>query len=61
MLRSTIVFMAITFVGILLGVTQLAGIPFEIGKMLLGIFFVFALIGFIASMITDCKASSILP
>ncbi len=59
--RTPIVFMAIAFASILLGITQFAGIPFEVGKMLIGIFLIFALISFIVCMIAGCKASSTLP
>ena len=52
MLRAAIVFFALALVAILLGATGFAGVSMDIGKMLLGIFLVLAIISFVGSMLT---------
>lgn len=61
MLRASIVFFSIALIAILLGATGFAGVSMEIGKVLLGVFLVLAIISFIASMITGRTSTNILP
>lgn len=60
MLRAAIVFFALALVAILLGATGFAGISMDIGKMLLGIFLVLAIISFVGSMLTG-RSTKTLP
>jgi uncharacterized membrane protein YtjA (UPF0391 family) len=52
MLRAAIVFFALALIAILLGATGFAGLSMDIGKTLLGIFLVLAIISFIGSLLT---------
>ncbi len=55
MLRIAIGFFVLGLVAILLGANGVAGMSFEIGKNLLFVFLVLAVISFIASMVTGRK------
>lgn len=55
MLRIAIGFFVLGLVAILLGANGIAGMSFEIGKNLLFVFLVLAVISFIASMVTGRK------
>jgi uncharacterized membrane protein YtjA (UPF0391 family) len=55
MLRVAIGFFILGLVAILLGANGVAGMSFEIGKNLLFVFLVLAVISFIASMVTGRK------
>jgi len=52
MLRAALIFFVLALVAILFGATGFAGISMDIGKMLLGIFLVLAIISFVGSMLT---------
>jgi uncharacterized membrane protein YtjA (UPF0391 family) len=52
MLRAAIVFFVLGLIAVLLGAGGVAGISMEIGKMLLGVFLVLAIISFVASFVT---------
>jgi uncharacterized membrane protein YtjA (UPF0391 family) len=55
MLRIAIGFFVLGLMAILLGANGIAGISLEIGKNLLFVFLVLAIISFIASMVTGRK------
>lgn len=55
MLRAAIIFFAIALLAIIFGATGFAGISMEIGKTLLGVFLVLAVISFIFSLISGRK------
>lgn len=55
MLRAAIAFFVIALVAYFLGAGGVAGISIEVGKILLGVFLVLAIISFIASMVTGRK------
>lgn len=52
MLRAAIVFFIIGLIAIFFGATGFAGMSIEIGKMLLGVFLVLALISFVVGIIS---------
>ncbi|PIS11202.1 MAG: DUF1328 domain-containing protein [Bdellovibrio sp. CG10_big_fil_rev_8_21_14_0_10_47_8] len=52
MLRAAITFFVIGLVALLLGATGFAGLSIEIGRWLLGVFLVLAVISFIVSLVT---------
>ena len=52
MLRAAITFFILALVAILLGATGIAGISMEIGRTLLFVFLVLAVISFIANLLT---------
>jgi uncharacterized membrane protein YtjA (UPF0391 family) len=52
MLRAAIVLFVIGIVAMLLGVWNVAGVSFELGRLLLFIFAGLAIVGFIASLVT---------
>ena len=52
MLRAAILFFILGLVSVLLGAYGIAGLSLEIGRVLLAVFLVFAVISFIASIIT---------
>lgn len=52
MLRAAIIFFALGLIAILFGATGFAGLSIEVGKTLLFIFLVLAILSFIASMIS---------
>lgn len=57
MLRAAIIFFIIALVAFLLGAGGIAGITMEIGKMLLFVFLVLAVISFIMSLINGKRPS----
>lgn len=57
MLRAAIAFFILGVLSMLLGATGVAGLSIDIGKMLLAIFLVFAVISFIASLVTGRKTN----
>lgn len=57
MLRAAIVFFVIALVAMLLGATGFAGLTMDIGKTLLFVFLVLAVISFIASLVTGRKGN----
>jgi uncharacterized membrane protein YtjA (UPF0391 family) len=52
MLRASIAFFVLALVALLLGASGIAGISMEIGRMLLFVFLVLAVISFVASLIS---------
>ena len=52
MLRAAIIFFVLGLVSLFLGANGVAGLSIEIGKMLLGVFIVLAVISFIASLVS---------
>lgn len=61
MLRAAIIFFVLALVALLFGATSFAGVSMEIGKTLLAIFLVLAVLSFIGSLITGKKTSNHLP
>lgn len=61
MLRAAIVFFVIALLAILFGATGFAGVSMEIGKTLLAVFLVLAIISFVFSLISGRKSSGMLP
>lgn len=55
MLRAAIIFFAIALLAIIFGATGFAGVSMEIGKMLLGVFLVLAVISFVISLFSGKK------
>lgn len=55
MLRAAIVFFVIALLAIIFGATGFAGVSMEIGKTLLGVFLVLAVISFIFSLVSGKK------
>jgi uncharacterized membrane protein YtjA (UPF0391 family) len=56
MLRAAIAFFILALVAMLLGVTGIAGLSMEIGKLLLMVFLILAVISFIAHLVTGGKS-----
>jgi len=52
MLRAAILFFVLALVALLLGATGIAGVSMDIGRTLLFVFLVLAVISFVASLIT---------
>ena len=50
MLRTAITFFVLALVAMLLGVYNIAGISMEIGRLLLGVFLVLAIISYVVSI-----------
>lgn len=61
MLRAAITFFVLALLGILFGATGFAGISMDIGKALLGVFLVLAVISFVVSLLTGKRSSGTLP
>lgn len=55
MLRAAIAFFVIALLAIIFGATGFAGISMEIGRMLLGVFLVLAVISFVISLVSGKK------
>jgi uncharacterized membrane protein YtjA (UPF0391 family) len=55
MLRAAIAFFVLGLVSILLGANNVGGLSLDIGKTLLFVFLILAVISFIASMVTGRK------
>jgi uncharacterized membrane protein YtjA (UPF0391 family) len=60
MIRAAITFFILALVAYVLGANGIAGLSVEIGRMLLGVFLVLAVVSLIASMVTGRK-TNILP
>ncbi len=60
MLRAAIAFFVIGLIAMALGAGGFAGLSVEIGRLLLGIFVVLAIISFVASLVTG-RSSRNLP
>jgi uncharacterized membrane protein YtjA (UPF0391 family) len=56
MLRAAIAFFVIGLIAILLGANNIAGVSLEVGKVLLLVFLVLAVISFLFSMFTGRKS-----
>jgi uncharacterized membrane protein YtjA (UPF0391 family) len=57
MLRAALAFFVLGIIAILLGATGVAGLSIEIGKMLLGVFLILAVISFLAGVFTGKKTN----
>jgi uncharacterized membrane protein YtjA (UPF0391 family) len=60
MLRAAIAFFVLGLIAILLGASGVAGLSMEIGRLLLWVFLVLAVISFVASLVTGKRAPNIL-
>lgn len=61
MLRAAIAFFVLALVAMLLGASGIAGMSAEIGRTLLFVFLVLAVISFVASLVTGRGGSRTLP
>lgn len=59
MLRASIAFFVLALVSIILGATGLAGLSMQIGKLLLVVFLVLAIISYVVAIITGGKPKQI--
>jgi uncharacterized membrane protein YtjA (UPF0391 family) len=59
MLRAALAFFVIGLIAVILGANHVAGISIELGKTLLGVFVILAVLSFIASLITGRKSKSL--
>jgi uncharacterized membrane protein YtjA (UPF0391 family) len=59
MLRAAIIFFVLGLVSVLLGANGIAGLSIEIGKILLTVFLVLAVVSFVVSIVSGKKNSSI--
>lgn len=59
MLRGAIVFFVLGLVALVLGANNVAGLSIEVGRLLLFVFVVLAVISFLASLITGRRTKSI--
>jgi uncharacterized membrane protein YtjA (UPF0391 family) len=55
MLRAAIIFFVLALISILLGAYGIAGLSMEIGKILLTVFLILALVSFVVSLVTGKK------
>lgn len=55
MLRAAIIFFVLALISIFLGAYGIAGLSMEIGKILLTVFLILALISFVVSLVTGKK------
>ncbi len=55
MLRAAIAFFVLGLLSMILGAYGVAGLSIEIGKILLAVFLIFAVISFVAGLITGRK------
>ena len=55
MLRAAIIFFVLALISILLSAYGIAGLSMEIGKILLTVFLILALISFVVSLVTGKK------
>ena len=60
MLRAAITFFVIALLAIIFGATGFAGVSMEIGKTLLGVFLVLAVISFIFSLVSGRKSGPVI-
>ncbi len=61
MLRAALVFFALALVAILFGATGFAGVSMDIGKTLLVVFLILAVLSFVASLVTGRKPGNFIP
>ena len=61
MLRAAIAFFVLALVSMLLGAGNIAGVSMEIGRTLLYVFLVLAVVSFVASLITGRRSGGTLP
>ena len=59
MLRAALAFFAIGLLAIVLGANNLAGVSIDLGKTLLTVFVVLAVISFVASLLTGKRLKSL--
>lgn len=59
MLRAAIMFFVLALVAMILGATGFAGVSMEIGRTLLMVFLILAVISFVAGMITGKRPTSL--
>ncbi len=59
MLRAAIIFFVLGLVSVLLGANGIAGLSIEIGKILLTVFLILAVISFVVSLVSGKKNPSI--
>jgi|APLak6261662433_1056034.scaffolds.fasta_scaffold87504_2 uncharacterized membrane protein YtjA (UPF0391 family) len=59
MLRAAIIFFVLGLVSVLLGANGIAGLSIEIGKILLTVFLILAVVSFVVSLVSGKKNSSI--
>lgn len=52
MLRAALVFFVLALVSVLLGASGIAGVSMEIGRLLLFVFLILAVLSFVANMVT---------
>jgi uncharacterized membrane protein YtjA (UPF0391 family) len=57
MLRAAVLFFVLGLVALLLGAGHIAGVSFEVGQTLLGVFLILAVISLVASLITGRGAT----
>jgi uncharacterized membrane protein YtjA (UPF0391 family) len=55
MLKAAIIFFVLALISILLGAYGIAGLSMEIGKILLTVFLILALVSFVVSLVTGKK------
>ena len=58
MLRASITLFFIGIIAMLFGMYSIAGVSFEIGRLLLFVFLALAIVGFLAAMITGRKSGT---
>jgi uncharacterized membrane protein YtjA (UPF0391 family) len=61
MLRAAVVFFVIGLLAMLLGAYGVAGISVEIGRVLLFVFLVLAVISFVASLVSGRRSGPMIP
>jgi uncharacterized membrane protein YtjA (UPF0391 family) len=59
MLRASIAFFVLALVALVIGATGIAGVSMEIGRMLLFVFLVLAVISFVASLVSGRSTRSL--
>lgn len=59
MLRAALGFFVLALIAIVLGAGNIAGVSMEVGKMLLFVFLVLAVLSFVASLFTGRRGGSI--
>ena len=59
MLRAAIIFFVLGLVSVLLGANGIAGLSIEIGKILLAVFLILAVLSFVVSLVTGKKNKTI--
>lgn len=61
MLRAALIFFALALIAVLFGATGFAGVSMDIGKTLLVVFLILAVISFVASLVTGKRPNNFLP